>query len=76
MYEADNHSRHLFIIRIWFEAASANQRQLRGQVEHVPSGQKLYFTSLNDLDDFINLRTEAYTGSDPPVFSVRREKAP
>jgi len=32
------------------------QIPLRGSVEHIPSGQKFYFTSLNDLSDFIALK--------------------
>lgn len=52
MFAQERFPQHLFIVRIWFERADT----WRGQVEHIPSGQKLYFTSLDDLNDFINLR--------------------
>ncbi|PKO14424.1 MAG: hypothetical protein CVU39_14310 [Chloroflexi bacterium HGW-Chloroflexi-10] len=42
----------LFIVRIWTEAGQT-QNTWRGSVENIPSGQRLYFTSLNDLNDFI-----------------------
>jgi hypothetical protein len=42
----------LFIVRIWTESGQA-QDAWRGSVESIPSGQRLYFTSLNDLNDFI-----------------------
>jgi len=47
---------HLFVVRLWSETAGKNQIPLRGSVEHIPSGQKFYFTSLNDLSDFIALK--------------------
>jgi hypothetical protein len=47
---------HLFIVRLWSETAEKPQIPLRGAVEHIPSGQKFYFTSLNDLSDFIALK--------------------
>jgi len=50
-------SQHLFIVRLWSETAQPGY--WRGSVEHVPSGQKLYFTSLGDLNDFITLRLAA-----------------
>ena len=42
----------LFIVRIW-NASSQLPGAWRGSVEHVPTGQRLYFTSLADLNDFI-----------------------
>ncbi len=46
---------HLFIVRIWHELDQEGQAtQWRGSIEHVPSGQRLYFTSLRDLCDFIS----------------------
>lgn len=51
------HLRHLFIVRVWLEAGdSSHAAQWRGSVEHTLSGQRLYFTSLEDLVDFIALR--------------------
>ncbi len=54
---------HLFVVRMWSETAEENQIPLRGSVEHIPSGQKFYFTSLNDLSDFIAL--QAVVSSQP-----------
>ncbi len=47
---------HLFIVRVWQEPAQVKSAEWRGSVEHVPSGQRLYFISFNDLNDFIRLR--------------------
>jgi hypothetical protein len=47
---------HLFIVRIWRESSQAVAQQWHGSVEHVPSGQRLYFSSLGDLNDFITWR--------------------
>ena len=49
-------SHHLFIVRLWHEPGQAATSPWRGSVEHVPSGQRLYFVSLSDLSDFIALR--------------------
>ncbi|NOZ06226.1 MAG: hypothetical protein GXP41_07740 [Chloroflexi bacterium] len=49
---------HLFIVRIWEEADRKNATSgWRGSVQHVPSGQQLYFASLRDMNDFITLKT-------------------
>lgn len=55
---------HLFIVRIWNEAAHGGDGW-RGSVEHVPSGQRMYFVSFKDLNDFIQLRTRSQTKSTP-----------
>jgi hypothetical protein len=49
-------SEHLFIVRIWQEPEQTRAGEWRGSIEHVPSGQRLYFVSFNDLSDFIRLR--------------------
>jgi len=49
-------SQHLFVVRLWSESAHIPQAPVRGSVEHVPTGQKFYFTSLDDLSDFIALK--------------------
>lgn len=49
-------SQHLFIVRIWYESPQRAHQSWRGSVEHVPSGQRLCFASLGDLNDFITLR--------------------
>jgi hypothetical protein len=49
-------SEHLFVVRIWQEPDRLGPERRRGSIEHVPSGQRLYFTSLADMNDFITLR--------------------
>ncbi len=53
--DAERHE-HLFIVRVWQEPAQVRSGSWRGSIEHVPSGQRLYFVSLVDMDDFIRLR--------------------
>ncbi|GAC1354110.1 MAG: hypothetical protein NVSMB42_11460 [Herpetosiphon sp.] len=43
----------LFIVRIWQEFSQIRSGHWRGSVEHVPSGQRRYFASLDDLNAFI-----------------------
>jgi hypothetical protein len=48
-------SRHLFIVRFWREdSEAAPGGQWRGTVEHVPTGQRVHFVSLDVLDAFIS----------------------
>jgi hypothetical protein len=47
---------HLFVVRMWQESSRRAPDQWRGSVEHVPSGQRLYFVSLGDLNAFITTR--------------------
>jgi hypothetical protein len=56
MNEKPSRSHHLFIVRIWSEMGSISQSPCRGSVEHIPTGQKFYFTSLSDLSDFIAIK--------------------
>ncbi len=58
--------RYLFVVRIWQESNVEQPSVWRGMVEHVPFGQRLYFTSLKDLSDFIALRLDKLpeTGQD------------
>lgn len=53
--------RHLFIVRVWSETQQPKPETWRGSVEHVPSGQRLYFSSFIDLADFIGLRVGGET---------------
>jgi hypothetical protein len=55
---------HLFVVRIWYEPSRRAGKQWRGSVEHVPSGQRLYFASLGDLTDFITLRLNGKPATD------------
>ena len=56
MIDIPTRPQHLFIVRMWSEADSPDATHWRGSVEHVPSGQKFYFTSARDLNDFIALQ--------------------
>ena len=58
---------HLFIVRLRREASSTVAWPWRGSVEHVPSGQRLHFSALADLNDFITWRL------DDPAFLVPGE---
>jgi hypothetical protein len=52
-----NDSRHLFIVRFWREESdSAPGGQWRGSVEHIPTGQRAHFVSLEVLNTFISQR--------------------
>lgn len=56
MSESAGRTEHLFIVRLWQEQEKTLSGEWRGFVEHVPSQQRIYFVSLNDLTDFIRLR--------------------
>jgi len=47
---------HLFIVRVWQEPTQIAPAHWRGSIEHIPSAQRVYFESLQDLTDFIALR--------------------
>jgi len=47
---------HLFVVRVWQEPTASAPAHWRGSVEHIGSAQRVYFESLNDLNDFIALR--------------------
>jgi hypothetical protein len=64
----DSH-RHLFLVRLWLEtnhnpsgqqtpAPGDVRQQWRGSVVNVITGQRLYFTSLADMSDFISFQLE------------------
>ena len=61
---------HLFIVRVWREPAGAPAWPWRGSVEHVPSGVRLHFSTLADLNDFITWRLDSAT----PKAIVDRDK--
>jgi hypothetical protein len=44
-----------FIVRIWWEQGnlSPEHRHWRGWIQHVRGGKHLYFTTLHDLNTFI-----------------------
>jgi len=43
-----------FIVRIWTEHAEGEAPQWRGQVEHLQSGEKVYFRKLGQMVAFID----------------------
>lgn len=50
-----SNDRHLFVVRVWREESDLPPGgQWRGSVEHMPSGQRVYFASLETLTGFIN----------------------
>ncbi len=51
---------HLFIVRVWQEPTQTAPAHWRGSIEHVPSAQRVYFESLQDLSDFIALRVSPH----------------
>ena len=49
-----NDGRHLFIVRFWREESeSASGGQWRGSVEHIPTGRRAHFVSLDVLNTFM-----------------------
>jgi hypothetical protein len=50
------HCEHVFVVRLWYELGGDCPPQWRASVEHYPSRQRMYFTTLQDLNDFITLR--------------------
>ncbi len=51
-FELHRHS-DLFSLRIWLEEIEDNHHEWRGLVEHVISGEKLYFRSWSTLITFL-----------------------
>jgi hypothetical protein len=43
---------HLFVVRLWTEAPGV----IRGFVDHIQSGQRLYFAEPQTIVDFLHLR--------------------
>jgi hypothetical protein len=52
---------HVFIIRIWAEPREIEQAtpEWRGLIEYVPTGQKYYFKSLDEMVAFIGSYTDS-----------------
>ena len=54
MSNSKHRTQHLFVVRTWQEASEAMPSESwRGSVEHVPSGQRAYFTTMLQLNSFI-----------------------
>ena len=63
---------HLFIVRIWPESSRSLSHLWRGSVEHIPSRQRFYFSSLGDLNDFISLRLNLEASSEGSTNADKR----
>jgi hypothetical protein len=51
---------HVFMVRLWAETTGESaQPEWRGLVEHAASGQRRYFTSLDDLMAFLQAQLAA-----------------
>lgn len=52
---ANEENRHVFIVRIWLEPREVEGAapQLRGTIEHVPSGMRRAIKALTEITDFI-----------------------
>ena len=63
-----------FIIRIWVEdrAEEADQGVWRGQITHVPSGNRHYLKNLNEIPDFIAPYLEAMGMKPGMYWQMRR----
>ena len=54
---------HSFIIKLWFEQASAEEADSttwHGHITHVPGGERAYLKDLDGATDFITTYLEAY----------------
>lgn len=54
-----NRFQHIFVVRVWSEVSGSAPMQWRGSVEHAVTRERLYFTSLVDLSDFIRFHLDA-----------------
>jgi hypothetical protein len=64
---------HLFIVRLWAESTTVpSAEDWHGLVQHVSTGQKFYFTTLDDLTHFIEAQR---AGGDRLESSCKKTKA-
>lgn len=49
----------VFIVRIWYEAPEADERELRMQTRHVPTGETRYFRAWQALTDYLDSKLDA-----------------
>jgi hypothetical protein len=64
----------LFVVRLWREAGAPDCAALRGGVEDVTGGQRLFFSDLADLNEFLRRRLD--TPDDPAGFHRTRSHMP
>ena len=65
----DYHS-HLFTVRLWHEELGAGQREWRGKVQHVHSGEAFYFREWPAL---VNAIMNMLSDAEPEPLSVRED---
>lgn len=56
--ETEQRAHLLFVVRLWVEPGGIAERRWRGYIEEVASTQRLYFSQVAELADFIRLRQE------------------
>lgn len=68
--------RHVFIVRIWLEPRELEGEapQLRGSVEHVPSGERRWVKALDEVTAFMG-RFLPLAQSDLGVFKVSSDQS-
>jgi hypothetical protein len=54
---------HLFIVRMWYERGARGASPWRGSVEHVATKERIYFTNMIALTDFLDVNV---SGAQPP----------
>jgi len=58
--EQNRRTEHAFLVRIWQEADNGASADWRGFIEHVSTKQRLYFSEIADLNDFVRLRLQPH----------------
>lgn len=53
--EQQQHSSHLFTLRLWREELGSGEAEWRGKVQHVTSGEARYFRDWSTLISFLLL---------------------
>jgi hypothetical protein len=65
---SDNHQRnqssHLFTVRVWIEALGYGQTEVRGQVQHVLSGETHYFRDWSKMIAYVLAKLQQTDTSD------------
>jgi len=63
---------HAFVIRLWLEeAAGFGQSLWRGHITHVPSGERQYLLSLDDVRTFMAIHVPGVSLGTPRAFLYR-----
>lgn len=53
MTDEDRKPAQLFTLRVWWEAIGDNQKEWRGKVQHILTGETRYFRSWEALVEFL-----------------------